>query len=70
VTPTAAGALSNTATVSAGSQPDTNPANNASMAAVTVQPASAIPTLSEWAEIFMALMLALLGLWKGQASKT
>jgi uncharacterized repeat protein (TIGR01451 family)/CSLREA domain-containing protein len=63
VSPTAAGPLSNTATVSAAPQPDPNPANNAATAAVTVQPASAIPLFGGLAKILLALTSAIVGLF-------
>jgi uncharacterized repeat protein (TIGR01451 family) len=63
VTPQTTGTINNTATVTNTSQPDPNPANNASTAAATIgRPANAdIPTLAEWARIFMAMVMGLMG---------
>lgn len=60
VIPTLPGTVANTATVSAGSQPDPNGANNASTSAVAVNPAAAVPTASEW--MLFALVSALVAL--------
>ncbi len=62
VMPTAAGPLSNTATVSA-APTDPNGANNSSTSALIVAPASNIPALGGWAQILLALTTAILGLF-------
>ncbi|HYC88664.1 MAG TPA: SBBP repeat-containing protein [Thermoanaerobaculia bacterium] len=64
VRPSAAGPLSNTATVSS-TTVDVNPANNASTTVVQVQPAelAAVPALDGRMLMFLAALLASLGLW-------
>lgn len=63
VTPQTTGTINNTATVSNSSQPDPDPTNNASTAPATIsRPAGTdIPTLGEWARIFMAMVMGLMG---------
>lgn len=56
----AVGPLSNSATVSA-AQADPNSANNSSTASITVQPASAIPALSPFLLLILALSVAAVG---------
>ena len=63
VIPTAAGPLSNTASVAAAPQPDPNSTNDSSTSTVTVAPASNIPALGGWAKVLLALTAALLGLF-------
>jgi uncharacterized repeat protein (TIGR01451 family) len=63
VIPTAAGPLSNTASVSAAPQPDPNSANDSATSTVTVAPSSNIPALGGWAKMLLALTAALLGLF-------
>ena len=62
VTPSAAGPLSNTASVSVTPQADPNSANNQSTATVTVAPASNIPALGGAMKMLLVLMTAMLGL--------
>jgi uncharacterized repeat protein (TIGR01451 family) len=64
VTPTAPAPVSNTATVSAAPQPDANPANNTATENVTAHNAGDVPALGDWAKIFLALTVALLGFFK------
>jgi len=64
VTLGAAGPLSNTATVSAAPQPDPNSANNSSTASITVQAASAIPALSPFLLLILALSIAAVGIMR------
>ena len=64
VTLVAAGPLSNTATVSAAPPPDPNSANNSSTASITVQPASAIPVLSPFLLLILALSIAAVGVMR------
>jgi uncharacterized repeat protein (TIGR01451 family) len=61
VTPSAAGPLSNTATVTTDS-PDTNPANNSSTAVATVRDIGTIPVFSPLTLAMLALMMAVLAL--------
>jgi uncharacterized repeat protein (TIGR01451 family) len=63
VIPTAAGPLSNTASVSIAPQPDPNNTNDQSTSLVTVAPASNIPALGAWAKMMLALTAAFLGLF-------
>jgi uncharacterized repeat protein (TIGR01451 family) len=63
ITPTAAGPLSNTATVSDAPQPDPNPSNDSATSSVTVQPTSAIPMLDGFAKILLAITTVLAGLY-------
>lgn len=58
--PAANGPFMNTAAVGA-SELDPNPANNTSMANVTVS--NAIPTLSEWALLVLAVLLGMIGVF-------
>jgi len=58
---TTAGTLVNTATVTSAA-PDPVPANNTSTATTPLQPGAAIPTLSLWMLIAMAIALGLAGL--------
>ncbi|HJT16974.1 MAG TPA: DUF11 domain-containing protein, partial [Thermoanaerobaculia bacterium] len=60
LTPASAGSLSNTATVSDASLPDTNNVNNSSTATIAVQPASNIPALNAWMLVLLAAALALI----------
>jgi uncharacterized repeat protein (TIGR01451 family) len=59
--PTAAGTLSNTASVAA-TEVESTMANNASTASAAAQPAEVIPTLGEWGLILLGALLALCGL--------
>lgn len=63
ITPSAAGPLSNTASVSDAPQPDPNGANNSSTANVTVIGAAAIPALGGWMKVLMAAMTVAVGLF-------
>ena len=68
VTPTVAGMVSNTATVSSALETDSNPANNSSTSIITVGPASQIPTLSEKMLMLLAAMFAAIGAWFARVS--
>jgi uncharacterized repeat protein (TIGR01451 family) len=54
------GSMTNVASVTS-SNPDPTIANSSSSATITVQPASDIPTLSEWMLLLLAAMLAAMG---------
>ena len=58
VTPTAAGPLSNTATVSDAPQVDPNSGNDTSMSSITVLPASDIPALSWWMRLMLVFAIS------------
>src|SRR5438270_3853088 len=61
---TSSGTSSNSASVTAAPQPDTNPANNASTAApTTIAPVSNAPALSETMLMLLSGVLAALGAW-------
>jgi uncharacterized repeat protein (TIGR01451 family) len=64
VTLGAAGPLGNTATVSAAPQPDPDSANNSSTATIAVQAASAIPLLSPFLLLILALSIAAVGVMR------
>jgi uncharacterized repeat protein (TIGR01451 family) len=59
--PSTPGPVENTATVTSANV-DSNPANNTSSTTIAVSPAQAVPTLSEWMLLVMALALAVVGL--------